>query len=389
MQKYIRKLIDSNLHYAVLLFGLLLIFGIYADVNYYQYKRYGIMASNYVIDDGDVDVQEEYTMNFPWKTNLIDFNGWVRLLTGQREMNGVVKLNNGYLTQVAGQKASEELIAANVEEILRYNAYCSAQGIEVLFAQPAYKISKWDEQLPTGVTDGHNDTIDEMLRRLEEGGVRTLDLRECMREDGQNPYELYYKTDHHWTTEGAFYGYRKIAERLAQDTGTALDGKLLDLKQYEIETYPGWHLGIRGQRTGKAFAGIDDYDLIYPKFETHIYNRENGKTQSLKDALVKTEVFENRNAAQRYTYDQAYSRNDINQLVSRDAVSDLKVLLLSDSYKYAIDPYFLMTYREFHVESYREMSAEMLRKYQPDVVVILAWPGYYYEEAFHFTEDDQ
>ena len=48
-----------------------------------------------------------------------------------------------------------------------------------------------------------------------------------------------------------------------------------------------------------------------------------------------------------------------------------------------------MTYREFHVGSYREMSAQMLRKYQPDVVVILAWPGYYYEEAFHFTEEEQ
>ena len=55
-------------------------------------------------------------------------------------------------------------------------------------------------------------------------------------------------------------------------------------------------MGLEGQRTGSLFAGIDDYHLIYPKFETHIFNGTDQSVKSLKDALVRTAVFTNRNA---------------------------------------------------------------------------------------------
>lgn len=55
-----------------------------------------------------------------------------------------------------------------------------------------------------------------------------------------------------------------------EQTKTTIDENLLNLENYTVENYPEWHLGLRGQRTGSAFAEIDDYDLIYPNFETHI-----------------------------------------------------------------------------------------------------------------------
>ena len=195
---------------------------------------------------------------------------------------------------------------------------------------------------------------------------------------------MYYRTDHHWTTEGAFYAYTKISEWIKEQTEKELDPVLIDLENYRIDTYHQWHLGMRGQRTGAAFAGIDDYDLIYPKFETHIKKRDDGTVLSLYDALVRTDLFQKANAQNRYTYDAAYTANDINNLVSLDAKTDLKVWLLSDSFQQAIKPYLLLTYKEFHVGGYGTLSTSFIQSNKPDVVIMLVWPGYF-NEGSQFT----
>lgn len=244
-----------------------------------------------------------------------------------------------------------------------------------LYAQTAYKISKFDPQLPVGVNDVRNQAIDAMIENLKKADVNVLDLRECMHEDGINQYDLYYKTDHHWTNEGAFYGYTKIAPMVAYLTGTFLDTSLLDFENYNIETYRKWHLGSRGQRTGLLFASADDYNLISPKFETRIFDSSDNSVQSLKEALVRKSVFENRNAASRYTYDNAYTNRNINNLTSLDAKTDLNVLLLSDSFQQGIKQFMLLTYKDFNIDSYWNLSPELIAKYNPDVIIMLPFGG--------------
>lgn len=381
---------QNNILFAVVFFTFILVFGVIADNNLYRFKYYGETNSNYEFGETEGNIKTEYVVNFPWKVQLVDFNGLVRNMVGQREMNGVIKLNNGYLTEIA-PALSDTAVATNAAAIIAYNNYCNEHGIQLVYVNPAYKISKYDDELPIGVTDGHNDTVDNLLSHLQDGGVDVIDLRKCMFDDAINQYALYYKTDHHWTTEGAFYGYQKIAIWISDKTNTYLDKSLLDINNYNIDTYPQWHLGTRGQRTGALFAGIDDYDLIYPKFETRIHNIEDGNISSLKNALVRMDVFQNRNVQSRYTYDSAYKLNDINSLESLDAKTNLKVLLLSDSFKQAIKPYMLLTYDEFHVSDYGTLSTSVLQKYQPDVVVILPWPGYFQTDDtyFKFVDDAQ
>ena len=380
-----KRIGESKMLFAVVFFAILIVLGYGAGRNIYEYKVNGKSDANYeYIGNATGDFATEFSANFPYKTGFVDMNGFARRIIGEREMNQVLKLNNGYLTQ-AGPVMKPECIEANTNAIISFNNYCKEHGTLFVYVQPAYKISKYDPQLPTGVTDGHNETIDQILDRLAEADVPTIDLREEMHARGIDQYDLYYRTDHHWTTEGAFFAYKIIAEWIAEQTSAYLDPALIDLDNYQIDKYYRWHLGMRGQRTGAAYAGIDDYDLIYPKFETHIQKRDDGTVLSLYDALVKTEVFQKANAQNRYTYDSAYSANNINNLVSLDAKSDLSVWLLSDSFQHAIKPYQLLTYRDFHIGKYDTLSTSFIRENTPDVVIMLPWPGYFYEEAV-FTD---
>ena len=389
----VKKIRKNYILCAVLFLTFIFVFGAMADRNLYRFKRYGETNANYEFeDDSDaksVGIQTEYAVHFPFKVNLIDLNGLIRRWAGEREMNGVIKLNNGYLTETS-QPAGEEQINADIDAVAQYAAYCRGLGIRVIYVQPPYKISKYDPQLPDGVSDGHNESLDKLLDGLKQKEVEVLDLRAQMFMEGINQYDLFYKTDHHWTTEGGFYAYQKIAERIASDTGTDVDPMLLDIHHYQIDNYPQWHLGSRGQRTGALFAGIDDYHLIYPAFETHIYNESDQSVKSLKDALIKMEVFSDRSLQSRYTYDFAYAKCDINELRSLDAKTDLNVLLLSDSYQEAMKAYMLLTYKEFHIGNYWRLSTSVVNQYHPDVIVIMPYGGNVGEpnSAMIFDPDD-
>lgn len=379
-----KKIQETNFLFAIIFFSILLFWGIPAGKNLYYYQVYGEVQSNYDMGENNEDLQSEYAVNFPWKVSLIDLNGFLREVVGQREMNGVLKLNNGYLTAVS--KPMDEMhLDQNAQAIIDYSNYCKENDILFLYVQSAYKISKWDDQLPVGAVDGHNETVDKLLSRLNNYGVNTMDLREEMHMDAKNQYELFFRTDHHWTTEGAFYGYQKIASWISETTDTYLDEELLDIDNYQIDKYANWHLGMRGQRTGSVFAGIDDFDLIYPKFDTHICNSTNGLTGSLKDMLINMGIFQQQNISNRYTYDSAYALTDINDLQSIDAKTDLNVLLLSDSFQQAINPYMLLTYKDFNVSEYTTLSTATIDKYQPDIVIMLVWPGYFTEKSVNFS----
>lgn len=361
--------------YGLVFFAVICVFGGMTYFNYVEKFFSGrIVASYESANTFKNKIEEKFYGYIPFKMQLVDLNGLFHKAFLHREMNGIVKLNNGYLTSV-NRDYDTQVLSDSSKNIIAFNDYCKKNGVVFLYAQTAYKISKFDPQLPVGVNDVTNQAIDKMIENLKTADVNVLDLRECMHADGINQYDLYYRTDHHWTNEGAFYGYTKMAPMVANFTGTFLDTSLLDFENYNIETYRKWHLGSRGQRTGLLFASPDDYNLISPKFETRIFDSSDNSVQSLKEALVRKSVFENKNAAFRYTYDDAYRNRNINNLTSLDAKTDLNVLLLSDSFQQGIKQFMLLTYKDFNIDSYWNLSPELIAKYNPDVIIMLPFGG--------------
>ncbi len=60
--------------------------------------------------------------------------------------------------------------------------------------------------------------IDEMHSRIEADNVDKLDLYDALR-DHRDEY-IYYRTDHHWTTTGAYYAYAEYVESLGMAPAT-------------------------------------------------------------------------------------------------------------------------------------------------------------------------
>lgn len=321
----------------------------------------------------------EYISNFWGKNCFLNLNGLMRNFTGQREMNGIVRLNNGYLF-TPFDHVSDEVLEQRAASLANLNRFLDASDTELLVAVTPDTTSKYDPQVPLGTEEYVNDNLDRLLPMLEAQGVNVMDFREVIHEDGIDQYTMMYRTDHHWTTRAGFYAYGKIADWIEEKTGVGASEEIRDIENYSITTYKNWHLGSRGQRTGSLFSGIDDFDLILPKFETLLTDGE--KTGTFEDLFINYEPFEKRDTTSRYTYELAM-RQSCGNFSNLLAANDLKVLVVGDSFAEAVCPYINISYKEvqyvYCLQSER-ISAEYIEEYDPDVVICLYYPENIFDE---------
>lgn len=311
---------------------------------------------------------------------FINLNGAARNIIGQREMNGILKLNNGHLI-IAQSKMSDEEIKAYADEVIKYAEFCKKQGKPFLFVQPNLKVDIDNKQLPVGTQDYSNENIDVFIQYLEDAGVEVLDIRDCMKNDGMDLYDYTYITDHHWNTEGCFYAFTKITEWIELKTGVSVNPNVIDIDKYEIVTYPKWHLGSYGQRVGEYFTGIDDYDLIVPAFDVSFVD-EDGKHHSFYEQAVNESVFEMRDATSRYTYDWALHVPEGVATTSQE----LTVLFVTDSYATAMAPYLKLAYSNYYSQYYpKGFNADFTINSESDVVILMP----FYTSTFNTASDDR
>ena len=147
--------------------------------------------------------ESDYSASFFAKSSFIDLNGLMRNLLGEREMNKVIKLENGYLFQPCDY-FDEELLQRNTGYVIRLKDYLEKRGIPFIYAITPNTSSKYDPELPVGVYDYGNENFDRIASALKAGGVRVIDLRDELESDGIDAYDMMYRTDHHWNTRMGF-----------------------------------------------------------------------------------------------------------------------------------------------------------------------------------------
>lgn len=199
------------------------------------YKNLAAQAAQTTLTTDAVETVAQESV--PFYHGMINVNTLFQMALGKNviedsaEGDKVVKLKNGYLTFVCDQADVKE----SAQSLLDLQKTCDKNGIPMYFVLTPQKISKYDPELPTGVQDFYNPMADEFLAQVD-GQVHCTDLRQVIYESGQNQYDLFFKTDHHWTPEGAFWCWGQVAQILKSDYGFVFDDKITDLSNYTVTT---------------------------------------------------------------------------------------------------------------------------------------------------------
>lgn len=313
------------------------------------------------------------------KNQGVNLYGGFQKLLGKRVINDVdssndvIKLDNGYLSFYTHEKSDIKNLVKNTVE---FNNILKKQGIPLLYVQAPYKISKYDTELPEGINVYNNYNADEYLKGIYKENINSIDLRRLIKEDGLQHYSMFFKTDHHWTPKAGLWAFSKIANELNQNYGFNIDEKLWNKDSYNVKTYKNCFLGSQGKRTGIYYDGLDDFDIITPKFKTNfevIIDSQNVyKTGEFKETLLDMSKFGLKDYFNTFTY-TTYSGGDFGLVNIKNKINTngKRILLIRDSFSCVLTPFLAQAVSNLDIVDLRQDDRVDLQKYIKKISQIL------------------
>lgn len=336
-------------------------------------------------------IEVSYAENFVAKENYVDINGGFSNLLGQVERNQRVKLKNGYLTEIMNIGYSNEI--GTIQKINDINKYLELNNIRYLYVQTPYVILEDDNQeIPMGQETYVNANADRLLEGLSKNGVKYLDIREEIKREEIDPFTLYYKTDHHWTTEAIFWAHQHIVRNINTQLGIESEEKYFDISEYRVEVLPFYGLGSHGQRTGLYYAGVDKVTKIWPNFETSMKVEEpvnNLNVSGTFEDIFPTMESDKGEIRDYFSHIYLQNRNvEYRKITNYGSSNNLKILVLNDSFALPLVPFLALHYGEVHMYDIRDWVGgtpegfiETIERVKPDIVIQI------HENGFEITEE--
>lgn len=328
-------------------------------------------TTEWIPDMGD-KFETDYASVFEGKNNLVNINGLIRRVFHQNEMNGVTKLNNGWLASIDSNPDLSE-VEDNAKQVNDLNIRLRKRGIPLLYVVTPDTVSKYDDELPEGITDYTNLKLDTFIGELVD--VDYLDMREEFHNAGINQYSMFYKTDHHWNVDGGMYAASCILQYAQKKLDMNVDDRICNKEYYNVETYPKWHLGSKGQRVGKYYAGIDDFSIMYPQFDTSFTRVSDDERGDFKDVFISYDALKNKKSTSRYTYDFTYKYSIEREFHNELNKNGKRLVVISDSMGRVVTPYLALAFENMYCTAYESINDEFLEEHKPDMVVIILHPN--------------
>ncbi len=154
------------------------------------------------------DIDTFVSDHFAFRTSWITLKTNIDLVIGKDEINGVYITDDMLLSKF--QKPNYETVEATTKAI---NAFAKNNDLPVFVmivptAIDIYK-DKLNENIPL---INQKEFIDDIYKTLTQENIVTLDAYTSLN-TVKNDY-IYYRTDHHWTSLGAYYAYAGTIEKM-------------------------------------------------------------------------------------------------------------------------------------------------------------------------------
>lgn len=224
-------------------------------------------AKIYEYHDAATAVESSLKSSFSERANFIDLYGAVQLCLKKNVIGNFefIKDSNGYMHLL---EADKDVSTFNAD-IVRLNLLLKSMDIPLLYVQIPAREIEGITQLPNGFYSGSNATMDKLIANAKENGIDYLDVRDVLRQGNYSLDEVFYKTDVHIKTEAGFWIDKLIVEHLESICNLSFSNKneIFDDGNYEIIDRA--FLGNLAKSSGKFYAGLDDFRMYIPTFETN------------------------------------------------------------------------------------------------------------------------
>ncbi|WP_262397314.1 DHHW family protein [Zongyangia hominis] len=362
-------------HPMTLIFGLLIV-GIFIWDNLYPIREFSDMENRALTKKPAFSVKslmaegdQSYTMKYEKYVNdqFVLRDQWISLksrsefLLGKTENNGVIYGKDHYMFEKYFS-TDEERLGKNTAFVKEFgDKYADQTTVSAMLIPYSYEAL--EDKVPAGLA-----FVDQVARtkeiygELEKSGIKTLDIFPTMSEH-RDEY-IYYRTDHHWTTQGAYYAYRQFCESRGRKPV-----ELSQLTGHEVKDFYGTFFS-----KSKAFNTVPDV-ISYYDFSTGKIVIDGKETEG----LYAMEKFDERDKYGAFLH----GNNGLTVLRSGevDRPGDgSRILVVKDSFGNCFTPFLLRNYDEVWVVDLRylkeEMSAIMSENHFDDVLILYGFVSF-------------
>jgi hypothetical protein len=277
-----------------------------------------LLSANYYSDLDDWFTDQLFGRNF-----LIHTSYAFKKAIGIREIDDVYLGKDALI-----QKASEpdkDVVEKNTTAISQFSLY-TEMPTTLLLAPTAYQINS--SLLPAfAKSDIEQQTISQIGTDLD-AGVNNVNLIDALQEHTDE--QIYYKTDHHWTSLGAYYAYSAFMDSQQQSTAA--------LSDYTIYQVSESFQGTLASKTGSF--GLKDQIDIYVAKDTPDYVVTYGSSHEKFASIYRVEAL-----SEKDQYQVFFGGNEA--LIHIDTLNGngKNLLLLKDSYANSLVQFLLPYYQ--------------------------------------------
>ncbi len=205
------------------------------------------------------DFDAYFTDQFPLRDTFLTLNSLTWLALGQGEANGVLIGQNGQLAvrkfnaYLSPTERAEDTDFYSTAHLKRGTASLGTLAktigvpVTVLPAPRTLDVAISAFDYPTELSDTLNNTLHSYLAEV---GVHSVDLLPTFREMYENGEYIYFRTDHHWTTFGAYTAYKAIM------TQWDMADSIIPYEKFDAHTVEKFY-GTTWSRAGLSFIPPD------------------------------------------------------------------------------------------------------------------------------------
>lgn len=262
-------------------------------------------------------------------------------LGGSRMENGVYIGRDGQLLEDIAVP-DNELFTANINAVKSFaNTYSDIPATVMLIPDAACILS---DSLPAFASVEDQRQMFSMVERGLGDSVKWVDAYSTLNK--HKAEKLYYKTDHHWTTQGAFYVFQEAAASLGIEEDVSDD--------YVSYTVTDSFNGVLASKSGVGLDEKEQIDIYVPT-----EGDDDVVVNYVDEGKKRTSLYDSSKLETRDKYGVFFGGNTSVMDIRTVSTSHKRLLVVKDSFADCFIPFLTPYYREIVVVDPRYYSGTM------------------------------
>lgn len=306
-----------------------------------------------VLDGTFMSNFETYTVDqFPGRDAWVDLKARTERAMGKQENNNVYFCKEDTLI-TRFDAPDQQQLTTNLNYV---DQFAQKAGVPVYFSLIPGAADIWSDRLPEGAPNASQKAvIDQAAATLKNAQV--YDTYSVM--SAHSGEDIYYRTDHHWTSLGAYYGYTALMEAMGMEA--------LPLDESAKVTVSDSFYGTIFSSSGVRWVAPDHIDRYI--------SGDGVKVTSYFDSTpTEGSLYVDSYLDKKDKYSSFLGGNQPLCIIQTEHTDAPKVLVIRDSYTDSLAPFLTQNFSEIHLFDPR-MNLNSVKAYveenQIDQVVVL------------------